>query len=152
MIVTVNAFSENTQKIHITADILKTNTSGKEAEFSGNVKTLFDNTNITCENLKIFFKENGKKTASLTENSIEKIIASGNVVIKTDDGIEAKCEKALYTAETELLVLTGKNTTVYKDKNIIIGDKITIEKKTNNIIAEKGAEKRVEFFLYPKEK
>ncbi len=137
------------KKVHITADKLSVNTADqKNAEFLGNVEAVVDDTVITAESLKIFFKKNADKN---TGDSIEKIIASKNVKIKKDD-ILATCDRAIYIKDTDIIELSGASPTVVKGKNVISGKTIIINRKTNDITAEKGAEKRVEVFLYSEEK
>ena len=70
-------------RIHIVADRLVTDNQSNWAEFIGNVKATQGTTVITSNRLKIYYKQISENRENVIggEDSIEKIVASGNVVI-----------------------------------------------------------------------
>jgi lipopolysaccharide export system protein LptA len=141
------------QKIHITADKLISDNKVDYAEFIGNVRATQEDTVITADSLKIFVKKNpdNKGTPDGGTDSINKIIASGNVKINFDNRV-AVTRQAVYNTETGVLVLSGDNSRIISGKDSISGEKITLHRTTGRITVESGKEKRVEAVLYSGEK
>ena len=144
---------KDSKKIHITADRLIADNEAMSAEFIGNVVAIRETDVITADRLKIFYKKGvDKKEKSVAgEETIKKIVANGNVVIKFDDKV-AVAQQAVYTAETGIIVLTGPNSKVTSGNNFISGKKITMYRSDDRMIVEGGKEKRVEAVFYSKEK
>jgi lipopolysaccharide export system protein LptA len=141
------------QKIHITADKLISDNDANYAEFIGNVRATQEDTVITADRLKIFFKKSAgnKETPAVGEESITKIVVNGNVKINFDNRV-AVTREAVYNMETRVLVLSGNNSRITSGKNSISGEKITLYRTTGRINVESGAEKRVEAVLYSGDK
>ena len=141
------------RKIHITADKLFSDNNTDYAEFIGNVKATQEDTVITADKLKIFFKKNSsdKENPVVGEETINKIVASGNVKIKFDNRV-AVAQQAVYNTETGVLVLSGDNSKIVSGNNSISGEKITFYKTTGRINVESSDEKRVEAVFYSDEK
>ncbi|CAN2041755.1 lipopolysaccharide export system protein LptA [Candidatus Magnetomoraceae bacterium gMMP-15] len=139
-------------QIKITADKLLSKSNSQYVEFQGNVKVIKGNTSISSENLKIFYKaDSGRKNNSLTQEAIEKIVASGNVEIVLNEK-KAITKKAVYVIKDQVLILTGNNTRVVSGKNIVAGNKITIYLADEKIEVESGKKKQVEAVFYSNEK
>lgn len=141
------------RKIHITADKLISDNDADYAEFIGNVRATQEDTVITADSLKIFVKKNpdNKSAPGVGTESINKIIASGNVKINFDNKV-AVTPQAVYNTETGVLVLSGDNSRIVSGKDSISGEKITIYRTTGRITVESGGEKRVEAVFYSGEK
>ena len=141
------------QKIHITADKLISDSNADYAEFIGNVRATQEDTVITADKLKIFFKKipHDKKKPAVGEEAINEIVASGNVKIKFDNRV-AVTRQAVYNTETGVLVLSGNNSRIVSGNNSISGEKITIYRTTGRINVESSDEKRVEAVFYSGEK
>jgi len=141
------------KKIHITADKLISDNKANHAEFIGNVRATQEETVITADRLKIFFKRNpgNKDTPSVTRESIKKIVANGNVKINFDNRV-AVTQQAVYNIETEVLVLSGDNSRIISGNDSISGEKITLYRTEGRINVESGSEKRVEAVFYSGEK
>ena len=141
------------RKIHITADKLISDNDADYAEFIGNVRATQEDTVITADSLKIFVKINSdnKGAPGVRTESINKIIASGNVKINFDNKV-AVTPQAVYNTETGVLVLSGDNSRIVSGKDSISGEKITIYRTTGRITVESGGEKRVEAVFYSGEK
>ena len=141
------------EKIHITADKLISDHEAKYTEFIGNVRATQRDTVITADKLKIFFKRgvDNKKNPLAGDESINKIVADGNVQIKFDNRV-AVTQQAVYITETRVLVLSGADSKVISGNNSISGEKITVYRTDGRIQVEGDKEERVEAVLYPGEK
>lgn len=139
--------------IHITSDSMVSDNKAGYAEFIGNVKATQDDTVITSDRLNIFFKKNiaNKGPLSVSEESIHKIVAKGNVEIKFDNRV-ATAQEAVYNTETMVLVLSGNNSKIISENDSISGDKITFYRIDGRINVESGNKKRVEAVFYSGQK
>ena len=135
-------------KIYITADLLISDSNAQTAEFKGNVTAKQDNTMITADTLKVFYKnetlEEGQVKAD--EQAIQKIIASGKVYINFDNRV-AEADQAVYTTNSRVLVLTGSNTKVVSEGTTVSGEKITLHRNDGRVIVERGKNRQVEMVL-----
>jgi lipopolysaccharide export system protein LptA len=127
--------------IHIQSEELKINHKTRQAEFIGNVRVTQDSSEILSDRLKIYYKavpESGtdSKTA---EQSIDRLLAEGNVRIKFDD-ITAVTEKAVYTVENRVLILEGDGSKVTLGKDSMSGKKIILHRDTMDIKINGGVE------------
>jgi lipopolysaccharide export system protein LptA len=150
--------TDSNEEIRISADTLTVHDKDRLAEFAGSVKAAQGDNVIRSDKLKIFYKsgfgEEEKKPAG--EESIEKLVANGNVRIRFDENI-AVSEQAVYVTETRVLVLTGENSKITKGNDSISGSKITLYRDDGRIIIEGGQKKggqkgRVEAVFYPGQK
>ncbi len=139
--------------IHITSDKLISDNKAGYAEFIGNVKATQDDTVITSDRLKIYYKKNiaNKGPLSVSEESIHKIVAKGNVEIKFDNRV-ATAQQAIYNTETMVLVLSGNNSKIISKNESISGEKITFYRIDGRINVESGNKKRVEAVFYSGQK
>ncbi len=146
--------SENTSnKIQITADSMNAEGGGGFAEFIGNVKAVQGAFVISSDNLKIYYesRKDGTKKPVADEESIKKIVATGNVKISSDDKV-ALTDYAEYTTDTMILVLTGEGSKIISGNNSISGSKITLFRSDGRVKVESAGEKRVKALFYPTEK
>lgn len=143
----------NEEAIHVTSDKLVSDNKAGYAEFIGNVKAIQGDTVITSDRLKIFYKKNivNKGPLSVSEESINKIVANGNVEIKFDNRV-ATAQQAVYNTETKVLVLSGNNSKITGEKDSISGEKITFYRIDGRINVEGGDKKRVEAVFYSGQK
>jgi lipopolysaccharide export system protein LptA len=140
------------EEIHVQADKLVANTQALQAEFSGNVRVTQGATVIASDRLRIHFASGAagaQKEGEITE-SIEKIVASGNVQIRFENGL-AVTQEAVYNIEANLFVLTGDGTTVTSGKNTISGRRIILDRSNGQVTVERGDNSRVEAVFYPDE-
>ncbi len=140
---------KETNKILITADRLVGSYDRNYAEFTGSVEAVYGNFIIKSDRLKIYNKRDPdkKERPKASEESIDKIIANGNVKIWADGNV-ATTQQAVYTTDTMVLVLTGENSTVTNNKNYISGSKITINRSNNTVKVESSDENRVKALFY----
>jgi len=134
------------EPIHIVSDQLLIDNMTGEAEFVGNVLATQKETVIKSDKLKIIYKKETIQDGNVAagEKSINKIIATGNVSIHFDNRL-AETEQAVYTADTKILVLSGENSRITSENNLISGEKIIMYRNDGRIIVESGQNKgRVE--------
>jgi len=134
------------EPIHIISDQLLIDNTAGEAEFTGNVLATQKETVIKSDRLKIFYRKETIQDGNVTagEKSIKKIIATGNVTINLDNRM-AETEQAVYIADTKILILSGENSRITSENNLISGEKIIMYRNDGRIIVESGENKgRVE--------
>ena len=135
--------------IKISADRLDTNPVEKYAEFIGNVKATQADYEIKSSSLRIYYDGDliNREKASSGADMLKKIVASGNVEVRSDQ-FTAKTERLEYDFEAQKLELSGRNSTVTMGKNSIAGSKITYYRAEERFKVEGGSDKRVnvEFF------
>jgi lipopolysaccharide transport protein LptA len=145
-------FGFGTGQIRITSDQLIADSKENSAEFIGNVHAIQEDTIITSDHMKVYFKkgatENNKEPAP---DTLVKLVITGNVEIKFDDRV-AQTQKAVYIAEKKRMVLTGPNTKIISGKDTVIGEKITYFRDHGRIEVEASQGNRVEAVIYPEEK
>ena len=146
---TATSHGEKDEKIHIIADKLVSDSETNSFEFIGDVKATQGDSVVTGDRLKVFYKKgtDTKGSPLSSEQSIQKIIVKGHVVIKFDNRI-ATAEQAIYTTETKILVLTGPDSKIISGNDIISGETITLYRADERIKVESGKEKRVEAVFY----
>ncbi len=143
------------QKIHITSDRLESQPKQNLVEFIGNVHVRQGNTTISSDRLKIYYqggmdtpgksKKRGQKNGG--QESIKKIVAQGNVIIKIDERI-AVADKAQYTPGTGEIILTGKHAKISEGANFVAGEKITFNRRSNRITVQRRGKQRVEAVFF----
>jgi len=143
--------NQTKEKIHVTADSLSSESNARVAEFKGNVKVTQGDFIINSDRLKIFYKESGEEKKVGTTESIEKIIAIGNVKIESEEAT-AFSQQAEYDTNTMIMVLTGEDSRVLDKKNSVTGSRITFNRKDGLVKAEGDSKKRVKAVFYPDEK
>ncbi len=139
---------ENTP-IQITAEQLEADNDKKFAEFIGNVKAIQDDFVITSDKLRIYYRGdlmNSEKKGN-DEELVKKIVATGNVKIKTDR-YNAETAELEYDTASMTIILTGENSKVIDGKNSITGSKIILYRKDNRVKVLGSKKKRIkaEFF------
>jgi lipopolysaccharide export system protein LptA len=135
--------------IQIKADSLVAYNEASYAEFSGNVSAVQGTTLITSDKLKIYYSKaiEKKDKKDTGEESIKKVVASGKVVIQSENRT-AYTSMAEYTPATKMVVLSGPDSKVISGNNYVTGDKITFFMNEDRVTVERGKEKQVEAFFY----
>ncbi|MFC1856424.1 LptA/OstA family protein [Thermodesulfobacteriota bacterium] len=157
MVLAADAPAENveakSEKIHITADRLIAYSESNYAEFIGNVRVLQGITEIESDRLKIFFKGNvgDSKATGTGEDTIEKIVATGNVTIRFENRV-AVSEQAIYVTDSQTFTLLGPNSKVSSGQNFVSGEKITLHRADGRISVEGSEKEQVEAVFFPGEK
>jgi len=143
---------DNSEKIHITADQVIADLEGGEAEFVGNVRVTQGLSTVTADRMNVFYRDiDYKKEGSTIKQSIQKIIATGNVKINLKDMI-AFTDQAVYVAETRTLTLSGSNSRVISGENSITGSTFVMSRTDGNVIVEGSTQHRVQAVFFAGEK
>lgn len=140
--------AEKQVPIQITADQLISDNNEKYAEFIGNVNAVQGDWVINSDRLRIYFASGGRDQTGAAQGSFRQIVASGNVRIKFDNKV-AVTERAVYTRNTDVLVLSGANSKVVEGRSSIVGEKITVDRgkgKTSVEGGKDGTQVSVKFF------
>jgi len=139
------------QPILIKADQLISNNEEKWAEFIGNVKVTQADLIIDSDKLRIYYRgelldaeeKSDNNSNNNNENALKKIIATGNVKIKTTKYI-AESDRVEYDTDAMTITMTGDNSKVISGKNSIAGSKIILYRKDNRVKVLGNQKKRVE--------
>jgi len=141
------------KKIRISSDSMMADSQSKFVEFVGNVKASQGDTVITADRLKIFYKE--IKTEAKKElqgsNSVDKVVAQGNVRVQLEDKT-AETQEAVYTTSDRILVLTGEDSKLISGHDSITGSKITFYRDSGRVKVESSGKKSVEAVVFSGEK
>lgn len=134
--------SPKSNPVRISAETLVADDAEKFAEFSGNVRATQGETVINADRLKIFYDSQGSKEGGPLSGSdvIKKVVATGNVNIRFKE-LTAESQNAVYTVGDRVLLLSGPNSKVTREKSgTIAGSQITIHRDTGKIRFEGGVE------------
>lgn len=145
--------NNGTGTIRISADTLTVpGGEQKQAVFSGHVRAVGDRFEITADQLKIFYQPSSDAVgnALATENALEKIIATGNVVITAGEKI-AKTQEAVYDKNQQTIILSGEHSVVQQNNSYISGAKIILHTDSEAVTVESDNGKRVEAFIEARE-
>ena len=135
-------------KIHITAQRLVSDTTHNVAEFTGNVLARQGDTQITADSLKIFIAGKSEAGEASPEQSLEKLVATGNVEIKFDNRL-AVARQAVYITAQRMLILNGPGATITSGDNTITGETITFYRADGRFTVEGGSNGRVKAVILP---
>ena len=138
-------------EIEIVADRLISDNQEKYAEFQGNVVATEGDFKVTSDKLRIYYEGDMVKSGNpgSNEQSVKKIIATGNVKIDTQQ-YQAESDMAEYDVATQIIVLTGDNSTVVSGKNSLKGAKITMWRTEGRVKVDGSPQSRVKAVLYSK--
>jgi lipopolysaccharide export system protein LptA len=146
----VKAADPEAKKIHISSERLISNTADNNAEFIGNVSVRQGETLITADSLKIFFSGKSEAGPTSPAQSLEKLVATGNVEIKFDNRL-AVARQAVYITAQRMLILTGPGAMVTSGDNTITGETITFYRDDGRFTVEGGSNGRVKAVILPEE-
>ncbi len=138
------------QPILIEADQLVSNNEKKFAEFIGNVKASQADFVITSDRLRIYYQGellDTEGTSDQSEELLRKIVASGNVKIKSSQYL-AESETVEYDTQTMTITMTGDGSKVISGKNSITGSKIILYRKDGRVKVMGSKKQRVEAMFY----
>ena len=140
------------EPIHIVADELIAYNDEKYADFVGNVKVTQGEFTLTTDKLTIHYEGEllEEKEDSGDEGVLKKIIATGNVIIDSED-YHAEADRAEYDKDSKTVVLSGQNAKVVSGKNSITGSKITYNQNSSQVKVESSGTKRIKAEFFTKE-
>ena len=133
-------------KIDIRSDRLLIDNEKRVADFSGNVVARQGDTTIEADRLRVYYKESGGESVE----SLEKIVATGNVRIQFENGL-AETPEAVYNMDKRMFVLTGAGSRVVSGNSFISGEKITLRRDDGKVTVEGGQSRQVEAVFYPED-
>jgi len=133
-----------TEEIQIIADQLVSQSKEGYAEFIGNVEVVQGNFEMRADRIRIYYQRGANLTrkSSSSGETIDRIVASGNVKIESDNR-SAETEQAEYRVNDGILILKGKKTTVTDGQNLIQGTTITLNRNDGRITVEGNKKNRV---------
>lgn len=141
------------EPIEIVADRMVTNNAERWADFTGSVKATQGKSTMTSDALRIYYEGdllNPPKGKS-TQESIQKIVATGRVHIVTEKYV-ADAERAEHVLATDIMTLTGANSTVVSGKNTLTGSKIVLNRSTGSAEVESSGTERVKAVFHQEPK
>ncbi|MDM8553887.1 LptA/OstA family protein [Desulfococcaceae bacterium HSG7] len=138
------------EKIHITSDKLISGGEQRYVEFIGDVKATQGDSVILSDTLKIYYKKDSVKpdgSPASDEQSLKKIVATGNVKIKLD-AKDVETQEAVYMVEERIIILTGENSKIISGTDSVAGSRITLYRDSGRMKVESTTKKRVEAIFY----
>jgi lipopolysaccharide export system protein LptA len=147
------------EPVHVVADQLEVDDTARIATFTGTVKATQGDVNIDSDVLEVYYEkdeEEGAKakteepaTGGMAEDAskVRKVVAIGHVKIKQGDRL-AVGRKATYWAGGRKMLLEGQ-ATVWKGKNQVSGEKITVFMDQDRAIVHGKPGKRVSVTITP---
>ena len=147
------------EPVHVVADKLEVDNQNQVAVFTGAVKATQGDVTITSDMLEVYYDKDAKAKAGdkpkgegLMDQSgnVRKVVAIGHVRIKQKDRM-AVGSKATYWAGGRRMLLEGK-ATVWRGKNQVSGDKITVYLDQDRSVVHGKPGKRVSVTITPGKK
>ena len=141
------AFGTGNGPIDITADQLEVVDAENRAVWKGNVEALQGTNRMRSPQLTVFFAKSGNAPAAGAGGApgagwgaIQKMEAEGPVYYVTPQQ-NARGDHATYDASSNSILMTG-NVVLVQDKNVVKGDRLTIDTTTNHSTLVSNAQGR----------
>jgi lipopolysaccharide export system protein LptA len=109
--------------------------------FTGNVVANQNSSTQYADRMEVYLDDKG--------NRIVRTVSTGNVRIITKDCRTGTAKRAEYYDAEQRVVLIG-NARVWRDDNVVTGERITIYLAEDRSIVEGGQQERVKAVFYPK--
>jgi len=109
--------------------------------FTGNVVASQNGSTQWADRMEVYLDDRGDK--------IVRMISTGNVRIVTKDCRSGTAKRAEYYDAEQRVVLIG-NARVWRDDNVVTGERITIYLAEDRSIVEGGQQERVKAVFYPR--
>lgn len=145
------------QPIHVTSDRLEVDNKAQIATFIGKVKATQGDVVITSDRLLVYYDRDekaakpkkGEKPKGLMDEGgkVRMVVAIGHVKIVQRDRVGVG-QKATYWAGGRKILLEGK-ATVWRGKNVVSGDKITVFLDEDRSVVHGAPGKRVTVTIVP---
>ncbi|MEW5913133.1 MAG: lipopolysaccharide transport periplasmic protein LptA [Thermodesulfobacteriota bacterium] len=154
------------QPVHVVADKLEVDNKTQVAHFIGKVKAVQGDVTITCDTLSVYYdqsaQDKGKgakakaaKAKGLGEGlmdgggQVRMVVAQGHVKVVQKDRV-AVGRKATYWAGGRKMLLEGK-ATVWRGKNQVSGEQITVFLDQDRAVVHGKPGKRVSVTIVPQQ-
>lgn len=109
--------------------------------FTGNVVATQNSSTQWADRMEVYLDDKGDK--------IVRTVSTGNVRIITRDCRSGTAKRAEYYDAEQRVVLIG-NARVWRDDNVVTGERITIYLAEDRSVVEGGQQERVKAVFYPK--
>jgi lipopolysaccharide export system protein LptA len=109
--------------------------------FTGNVVASQDNSTQYADRMEVYLDAKGE--------SIVRTVSTGNVRIITKDCRTGTGQRAEYYDAEQRVLLIG-NARVWRDDNVVTGERITLYLAEDRSVVEGGKQERVKAVFYPK--
>jgi len=148
----------NNEPIQIVSDKMEAFQATRMVVFSGNAVAQQGDVRIQADRLSIYYKNSGAQSEKVGPDAeqtgdLEKIVASGHVVITQKD-VLATGNEAVYYQDTARFVMTG-NPVLRQEKSVIKGCRVIIQVDENRGKVEQCADEnsgRVTAIIHPRKK
>ena len=146
-------FTSSDEPVHVVADSLEVDNKNQVANFIGKVKATQGDVKITCDKLAVYYDNQGSDKKGSGGGmmdgggKVRKVVAMGHVKVVQKDRI-AVGRKATYWAGGRKMLLEGK-ATVWRGKNQVSGEKITVFMDQDKAIVHGKPGKRVSVSIVP---
>jgi lipopolysaccharide export system protein LptA len=134
------ASDDRNAPVTVDADSLESLQKEGLAVFKGNV--------VARQNNSVQYAERMEVYTDAKTNRVERVISTGNVRIVTRDCRMGSATRAEYYDAEQRVVLIG-NARVWRDDNVVTGERITIYLAEDRSLVEGGKQDRVKAVFYP---
>ena len=117
---------DTNQPTIITSDTLDLDSRARKFIYRGNVKVVQGDMTLTCLKLEGFYDENSE---------ITEMIAYTDVVIIKGENLEARGQKAVYSADEQLATIT-ENPQIIQGQSALVADVVKVYLDTEKTLAE----------------
>jgi len=126
--------------VHVTSNHLVYRDAERLAHYEGDVLARGQDMNVTSNQMDVFFapanQSSAKESAAGTPAKLEKIIASGLVIV-TQPTRHANGEKLTYTSEDDRFILTGGPPSIFDaERGKITGVSLTLFRRDDRVIVD----------------
>ena len=139
----------------IKSDTLEVDDTAKVVIFTGGVNATKDNLTISCDRMVVHYVSApgrtdpaGRGKTAETATRVDRIVATGNVVIRRAEGGVATARKAVYFENADKVVLTD-HPRVRRGRDFVEGTRITLFLKQNRSVVEGSGDKKVRAVIFP---
>ena len=141
------------RQVTVTADRLVSDRAARTATFTGRVKVVRGDSTIESDRLTVHYgrKTSHERAALAGRSAIERIIAEGNVRIRSE-ALSARTPKAIYSRPAQTIELLGAGTRVTSGSNSITGPQIVLQLEGERLTVSSGGDSRVKAVLEPSPK
>ena len=126
--------------VTVNSDTLESLQKEGLAVFKGNVVARQDNSTQYADRMEVY--------TDAKTRSIERVVSTGNVRIITRDCRMGTAHRAEYYDAEQRVVLIG-NARVWREDNVVTGERITIYLAEDRSLVEGGKQERVKAIFYP---
>ena len=135
------AAQDRGQPVTVDADRLVSDQKQGLVIFTGNVVARHNNATQYADRMEVYLDEKGDK--------VMRTVSTGAVRIITRDCRTGTAQRAEYYDAEQRVVLIG-NARVWRDDNVVTGERITIYLAEDRSVVEGGKQERVKAVFYPK--